>query len=530
MNSWIKQHSRWLGAGAVLVAVLALGWWLGAMTAGGDQTGKSGDEGEGEPLYWVAPMDSSYRRDEPGKSPMGMDLVPVYEEDKGAEEGTVTISSAVENNLGVRTAPVERGELALDVHTVGYVQFNEDDLVHFHSRVDGWVEQLSVTAVGDPVEEGQKLFELYSPELVNAQDEYLAAIGSGSSMLRSASESRLQALGVNDDQIRQLRRTGKVRQRLDFFAQQDGYVAELNIREGMFIKPAMTIMSIGSLETVWVIAEIFERQADWVEKGRPVEMTVPGFPGHEWKGEVDYLYPVLNPQTRTLKARVVFDNPDHRLKPNMFAELTIHGGHRSETLSVPREAVIRDGRMSRVVKVTGDGRYRSVRIEPGIESGGRVEVLKGLKAGDRIVTSAQFLIDSESSIDAELGRIEGETGAGGDKPASVRVEGEIQNLMVGHRMATIEHAPVPEWDWPAMSMDFNFGDDVDLSQLENGMAVRFRLERGEDDQYLITDIEPAGDGAEKTGPAEQTGAGQEGGNSHEGHDASMNGGEAHNHD
>lgn len=495
MKRWTERYSRWLVSGCVLVAVLALGWWLGGLTAGGGDAGEKADDGKGkgEPLYWVAPMDSSYRRDEPGKSPMGMDLVPVYEEDDKGEPGTVTISPAVENNLGVRVAPVERGGLSLEVRTVGYISFDEDHLRHFHSRVDGWIEQLSVTAVGDEVAEGQKLFELYSPELVTAQQEYLSAIASGSPTLRSASESRLRALGVNDEQVRRLRRTGEIRQRLDFHAQKDGYVAELNVREGMFIKPATNIVSIGGLDTVWVIAEIFERQANWVEEGQSVVMTVTGYPGREWRGEVDYLYPVLNPQTRTLKARIVFDNPGHRLKPNMFARLTIDGGRQVETLSVPREAVIRDGRMSRVVKVLDDGRYRSVRIEPGIESGGRVEVLKGLQDGDRVVTSAQFLIDSESSIDADLSRIETPGDKEDDTPRRVWTQGTIENLMAGHRMATIEHAPVPEWDWPAMSMDFTFDQSVDLDRLENGMTIRLRIERGDEDDYIITQVEPADD-------------------------------------
>ncbi|MBN1377629.1 MAG: efflux RND transporter periplasmic adaptor subunit [Gammaproteobacteria bacterium] len=367
---------------------------------------------EKKPLYWVAPMDSSYRRNEPGKSPMGMDLVPVYAEGnaKDGNAGTVRISPVIENNLGIRVEAVKKGKLTLDIQTVGYVSFDEQRLLHVHSRVDGWVEKLSVTSVGDPVKKDQLLFELYSPELIYAQEEYVSSLKAGSGDLLRASISKLKALGISDRQISELRRNKKVNQQMAFYAERNGYVSELNVREGMFIQPATTVLSMGNLDTVWVIAEIFEHQGGWIEAGQSVEMTVNSYPGESWQGKVDYVYPVINAQTRTVRARIKFDNPDHHLKPDMFAQLTIHAGYRDNAINVPREAVIRDGRMSRVVKVVGDGHYRSSRIETGIEIGDRVEVIKGLKEYDKVVVSAQFLIDSESSITADLSRIEGDTG------------------------------------------------------------------------------------------------------------------------
>lgn len=458
--------------------------WLGFVLLSSDAK----QAAEKKPLYWVAPMDASYKRDQPGKSPMGMDLIPVYAETaQGSDDasGTVRISPAVAHNLGVRIATVTERSLNLDISTVGYISFDEKRLTHFHSRVDGWIEKLAVTAVGDPVIKGQVLFELYSPKLVSAGEEYLTVLDSGNRLLIDASVSKLNALGVEPMQIETMRTTRKVPQRLAFYADKDGYIAALSVREGMFIQPATTVLSLGGLDSVWVIAEIFERQASWVKAGQSVEMTVSSYPGERWRGQINYLYPLINAQTRTLRARVKFDNPAHRLKPDMFAQLIIHAGHREAVLSIPREAVIRDGKMSRVVKVVDEGRYRSMRIETGIESGDQVEVLKGLQINDRIVVSAQFLIDSESSIAADLSRIEEDPSVAIGR---IRAEGVIKTLIPDQRKATIAHAPIPEWNWSAMTMDFFFSADIDLNKLTQGQHIHFELQRNAEGQYWITDI------------------------------------------
>ena len=443
-----------------------------------------------EPLYWVAPMDANYRRDEPGKSPMGMELVPVYKEANDDPAGTVTISPNVETSLGVQLGEASRGDLSLIINTVGFIQFNEEKVNHFHSRVEGWIESLALTSVGDPVEKGQKLFRLYSPELVNAQEEYLAALTSNNRALAKGSLKKLDALGVSDEQVKLLNKTRKVEQSLPFYAQSSGVVATLNVREGSFIKPATQVLSVGALDDVWVIAEIFERQAAWVKPGQRVRMTIEGHPGEEWLGVVDYLYPVLDPQTRTLRARIVFDNAGQRLKPNMFAQLSIDAGVKMDALSVPRQAIIRQGGITRLVKTTGGGKFRSVRIKTGIESGDRVEVTAGLDLGDRVVISGQFLIDSESSVSADLRRIDGgmqETKK--ETPSRVCVNGTLVNLMRDHRMASVRHAPVPEWDWPGMTMDFTFTEEVDLSAYGNGDEVRFCVDKLSDGSYEISQME-----------------------------------------
>ena len=241
--------------------------------------GSDRSSGEKEILYWVAPMDANYRREGPGKSPMGMDLVPVYADDGNTEDGVVKISPGVENNLGVRVSPVQSGILNRTINTVGYVSFDEEKIFHVHTRVEGWVERLHVRSVGQTVKKGEKLFELYSTELVNAQEEFITALKSKNNMLIDASKSRLRFLGASNAQIERLEKSRKVRQLVDVFSQHDGFINELNVREGMFIKPATDVLSIGQIDTVWVIAEVFEQQSGWIKTGQKVDMKVGALPG-----------------------------------------------------------------------------------------------------------------------------------------------------------------------------------------------------------------------------------------------------------
>ncbi|MEP4148095.1 MAG: efflux RND transporter periplasmic adaptor subunit [Halioglobus sp.] len=359
-----------------------------------------------EPIYWVAPMDPSYRRDGPGKSPMGMDLVPVY--DKQVDAGTVEISPAIVNNLGVRTNPVELDRLQEDIHTVGYVQYDQDRLIHIHPRVDGWIEKLYVKAAGDPVSKGQPLYEIYSPQLVNAQDELILALRRKNERLIQASENRLRSLQFTDEHIQQLKKDLQVRQTVTFRSPQEGVVDNLNIREGFFVGPNTTLMSIGALDDVWVEAEVFERQAALVQPGQPVTMRLDYLPGREWQGKVDYIYPSLEASTRTLRVRLRFTNQSGELRPNMFAQVTIHSLNRDEVLVIPKEALIRTERQERVVLALGEGQFKSIVVKAGRIAGGSVEILSGLSQGDIIVTSAQFLLDSESSKSADFDRMNSE--------------------------------------------------------------------------------------------------------------------------
>lgn len=361
---------------------------------------------EPEPLYWVAPMNPDYRRDKPGKSPMGMDLVPVYEDARAPrEQGTVEISPQVVNNLGVRTATVERGRLQLQVKTVGYVQYDEEHLANISPRVEGWLENLHVKAAGDPVARGEPLYTLYSPTLVNAQEELLLALQRNNPVLIEAADERLSALAVPRSGIERLRQTRQVSRTITVVAPQSGVVDELAVREGMYVQPGTMLMSIGQPEHLWVIGEVFERQVGLVSAGDKVTMRLDYLPGREFIGQVDYIYPALNEQTRTLRIRTRLENPQRLLKPGMFAQISIDTDPGAPSLLIPREALIRTGDQARVVLAMGAGRFRSVAVTVGRIGDRQVEIRSGLEAGDRIVTSAQFLIDSESSKTSDFQRL-----------------------------------------------------------------------------------------------------------------------------
>ncbi|NCF16970.1 MAG: efflux RND transporter periplasmic adaptor subunit [Haliea sp.] len=410
--------------GLKMTATLAVGVMVGALLAqtllqspqrGSGKPEKAADE----PLYWVAPMDPDYRRDRPGKSPMGMDLVPVYAEEEragGEGPGTIEISPEVVNNLGVRTAAVTREALETRIRTVGYVKYDEDRLIHIHPRVEGWIERLYVKAAGDPVTEGQPLYALYSPQLVNAQEELLLALKRSNERLVKAARDRLLALQLTPEFITELERERKVRQTITFRSSQSGVIDNLNIREGFYVMPGTTLMSVGALDDVWVEAEVFERQAAQVQVGQLVSMTLDYLPGRQWQGRVDYIYPSLEEKTRTLRVRLRFSNESGVLKPNMYAQVQIHTVGDVQALVVPREAVIRTGDQDRVVLALGEGRFKSIAVSLGRMDEQSVEVLEGLHEGDEVVVSAQFLLDSESSKSSDFRRMhrESEMPAGDD--------------------------------------------------------------------------------------------------------------------
>jgi Cu(I)/Ag(I) efflux system membrane fusion protein len=360
-------------------------------------------------LYWVAPMDPSYRRDQPGKSPMGMDLVPVYADEAGP---TVTIKPTVEQNLGLRTAKVRRDTIWKYISTVGLVTYDEDVISHVHPRASGWVEKIRVRAVGDKVKKGDVLFEYYSPELVQAQDEYLVAkhsssrdlVGNRKGSLLQSARLRLELLNMPEWVIRNLDKKGKVQRVIPVLAPRDGYVIQLNVRDGMYIKPEVDTYAIADLSVVWVRVDVFEHQLEWVKVGRPAEIRVAAIPARVWEGTIDYIYPELTKSTRTLNVRLRFDNSDGVLKPNMFADAVIYGGPKKDVLVVPREALIRGAQETHVIRRKADGSFEPVQVVTGIRSGEQVEILGGLNEGDEIVVSGQFLIDSESNLRASLMR------------------------------------------------------------------------------------------------------------------------------
>lgn len=444
--------------------------------------------GERKLLYYRHPHNPSITSDKPMKDEMGMDFIPIYDDGGGP---AVKISPVVENNMGVRTATVSRDKLWRRIDTVGYVDFDENYISHIHLRTKGWIEKLYVKSEGERVKKGQLLFEVYSPDLVNAQEEYLQALKSGNKRLISASKERLMALGISGHQIRQIQKSKQASQYIQIYALQDGIIAKLSARDGMYVTPAFEVMSLADLSSVWLLAEVFESQADWVKVGQAAEVRLPYLPGQVWEGEVQYIYPSLNPKTRTLKVRLQFKNPEEALKPNMFADVTIYGGARTNILLIPREALIRTGQGERVIMAEGNGRFRQRKVVAGIESGDWVQIITGLQSGDVVVTSGQFLIDSEASLKASLVRMSSTSAAMEDKQSTMTRPivgtGVLREIRTDENKINMQHDPIPALGWPEMTMDFKVKPEVSFEGLESGDTVEFELEE-EDDGYVITII------------------------------------------
>ena len=363
-------------------------------------------------LYWHDPMVPGPRFDKPGKSPfMDMELVPVYADDAPGGGG-VAINPRLQQNLGVRTAKAVAGSLSSAISAVGNVAYNERDVVVVQARSNGFVEKLHVRAALDPVRKGQALAELYVPEWVAAQEEYLAAKRLRTDVdalalggLADAAAQRMRLAGMSDDQIREVDTRGAVQPRFTITSPINGVVGELSAREGMTVAAGAPLFRLNGLATVWVNAEVPEGAAAEVRPGSAVEARTPALPGSVFKGRVSAILPEVNATTRTLKARIELANPGGRLVPGMFATIDFAPTRRSDVVLVPSEAVIRTGKRTVVIVAQGDGRFAPVDVATGIESNGQTEIRKGVSAGDSVVVSGQFLIDSEANLKAATTRM-----------------------------------------------------------------------------------------------------------------------------
>jgi Cu(I)/Ag(I) efflux system membrane fusion protein len=421
-----------LAVAALLVALAAAGgYWLGTTgnrgaTPSAHETASAGSvaepaahaKPEREVLYWYDPMYPQQRFDKPGKSPfMDMELVPKYAEEAGEAAGTVSIDPRVTQNLGVRTAAVERGSFERRVAAVGTVEADQHRIVTVQSRAAGWVEKLRVRAANDPVQPGQALAEIYSPDILAAQEEYLLLLGAhgddaAEDALRAAARDRLRFLGVSAGQIEALEHTRKADPRVVLFAPSGGIVSELGVREGSQVSPGMNLFTLVDLSSVWVHAQVPEAQVAWIAPGRPTEARLKALPDRVFEGRVDYIYPEVDAATRTVRVRSVLRNRGLTLRPGMVADVTLFGGAKREVLTVPSEAMIYTGARSVVIVAEGEGKFRAVEVRTGMEASGRTEVLRGLEPGQSVVVSGQFLIDSEASLSSALTRLEGNTNAG----------------------------------------------------------------------------------------------------------------------
>ena len=440
-------------------------------------------------LYWHDPMVPGQRFDKPGKSPfMNMDLVPVYEgEDPSA--GGVAVDPRMQQSLGVRTAAAEKTTLAPTIEAVGSVAWNERDAAVVQARASGFIERLHVRAALDPVKKGQPLAELYVPDWVAAQEEYLSARrleGTRMASLIEGARQRMRLAGMSEAQIKAVESSGKVQARLTLVAPIDGVVAELGAREGMTVMPGAALFRINGLANVWVNAEVRESEAGAVRVGNAVEARTTALPGKVFQGRVSAILPEVNAATRTLKARVELANPRGELKPGMFATVNFTPAARGEVLAVPSEAVIQTGKRSVVVVAQDNGRFAPVEVETGVEANGKTEIRKGLEPGQKVVISGQFLIDSEASLRATETRM-----SSGQEQASHKGTGKVRAVDAASGYVELDHDPIPSMQWPQMVMGFYAENKHELHGLKEGDRVQFDVlpKPNKDGDWILRHIE-----------------------------------------
>jgi membrane fusion protein, copper/silver efflux system len=507
-----------LKASLLIAAALALagagiggGYWyamqrMAGMTAPQPETAAASGtpaDAERKPLYWHDPMVPGPKFDKPGPSPfMDMQLVPVYA-DAGADQGSIIISPRTTQNLGIRTVEVTTGRLNTGLTTVGAVSIDERTMVTVQSRVSGYIEKLHVRAQYDGVARGQPLADIYAPEWLAAQEEYLAlrrSAQAGAGDLAQAARQRLSLLGIDEPQIRRIEQSGKADARITLSAPAGGLVWELGARDGMAVSPGLTLFRLVSLDSVWINAEIPETDAALVKPGAAVTARTAAFPEQGFNGKVAMLLPDVNATTRTIRARIVLANPGGRLKPGMFATLNFASTDQP-ALMVPSEAVIHTGTRAVAIVAEGKGKFRPVDIETGRDSGGMTEIRKGLTAGQRVVASGQFLIDSEASLKSTLSRLESAAEApANDPPGGGHVgDARVNSIDAAAGTLDITHGPIPSLKWPEMTMGFRVEDKTLLRGLKAGDRINFEM-RGEPDKdgnYIITRIQPDLSGSKK---------------------------------
>jgi Cu(I)/Ag(I) efflux system membrane fusion protein len=428
-------------------------------------------------LYWQDPMTPGQRFDKPGKSPfMDMPLVPVYA-DEGGNSGSVSINPRIQQNLGMRLAEVAKGSLTTSIEAEGNVVYNERELEVVQARANGYVEKLYVRATLEPVRKGQALAELYVPDWVAAQEDFLTAKrltaqgGDAAGMdLVGAARQRMRLAGMLEEQIKLVESAGKVQARLIVAAPVNGVITEFGTREGMTVASGAPLFRINGLDTVWVNAEVPEGAAAQVHIGNVVEVRTPALPGIVLKGKVSAVLPDVNPATRTLRARIELPNPRQQLVPGMFATVNFTPNARKDVLLVPSEAVIQTGKRSVVIVAQGDGKFAPVDIETGSESNGQTEIRKGLELGQKVIVSGQFLIDSEASLRGATLRMGNAPAPTGNAAATHHGSGRVE--AIDKNEIAISHGPIPSLQWVAMTMSFK----LPASGLPQGIKVGDRVD------------------------------------------------------
>ncbi|CAN7762820.1 efflux RND transporter periplasmic adaptor subunit [Pseudorhodoferax sp. LjRoot39] len=488
--------------GAAVLA--AAGFYLGrqtdtraeattAATPGASASGAA----ERKVLYWHDPMVPGQRFDKPGKSPfMDMQLVPVYADEAG--DSGVKISPTVRQNLGMRTALVQRADVSSSFDAVGAVQFDERLSVAVQTRVAGYVEHLAVRAPMERVRKGQPLATLFAPDWLGPQNELLALKRSGASEdLVAAARERMRALSIPETLIRQSEATGMAQARFTLTAPVSGVIAELGVREGVAVSPGTTLFRIAGLEKVWAVAEVPEAQAIRLARGQKVQAVLQADASQTFGGELKEILPQVSASTRTLQARFEVDNARGRLIPGMLLRLQVTGPSASR-LIVPAEAVIRTGTRAVAIVRRDNDAFEPRDIQLGADLGDTVEVVSGLAEGDQVVVSGQFLIDSEARLRSVLGSITtnaaapaASASAPATTPADVHVgDGKVESVEADG--ITISHGPIASLKWPAMTMGFSKPTPKAFADIKPGDTVRFEFRQGGSMGYELVSMQRVG--------------------------------------
>lgn len=410
-----------LGAASIAVPDIVPSWLRGGWGRQSTEDAQHSEPAERKILYWYDPMHPSYTSDKPGIAPdCGMKLVPKYADEmeamKDMAPGTIRLSTEKQQMIGVRTEEAKIVSLKKTIRTVGRIDYDETRIARVHTKIPGWIEKVYVDYVGQIVKKGQPLFTIYSPELVATQEEFLLAlkargqlvesrfeeVARGAESLLASTRRRLELWDITDEQIERLARTGEVQKTLTLYAPVDGVVLKRNAYEQMRITADTNVYEIADLSTIWVYADIYEYEMPLIKEGQPATMKLAYFPGETFRGKIVYVYPYLEGKTRTLKVRMEFPNPDLKLRPDMYADVEIDVPL-GKSLVVSEEAVIDTGMRQFVFVDRGNGYFEPRDVKLGLKVDDHYQILEGLKPGERVVTSANFLIDSESRLSAALG-------------------------------------------------------------------------------------------------------------------------------
>ncbi len=492
-----------MAAMAAAVAIAAgAGYWLGrtphdaappASAPAGEAPPAAG--GERPILYYRNPMGLPDTSPVPKKDSMGMDYIPVYADDKPDDSGVVAVSPARIQTLGVRTAEVELRAVDAAVRASGRIELDERTQVVVAPRFEGWIERLHVNAVGDRVTKGQPLFTAYSPELHSAGEELriaerLAQQSAAHDPLASASAQRLAE--ATRARLRNLEVAGQSGARQVFHAPASGVVLEKAAVQGGRFTAGEVLFRIADLAKVWIVADVYEQDLARVRVGQSARVTLDAWPGRSFAARVGYLYPTLDAATRSTRVRLELDNAEGLLRPGMFAQVTLAAGDAAPKVVVPASAIIDDGERRVVLRALGDGRFKPQPVKLGERGGDLVEVLEGVAVGERVVVSANFLIDSESQLKAALSNlVDADTGGAAEaSPTLYETEGSFDALDAAAGSVTLTHGEIPALQWPAMTMDFVLADPALVEGIAPGTAVRFVFKAGAPGEYIVTAIAP----------------------------------------